>query len=169
MIIKKIYFRWRLKQIEKQFPFQPYKLNRKLCVALLTELNVVKFSKYDPHIGLSTNLKVRYTNIDDYVIKMKSAIRWLRLKNMIQPTWETGVTEVAISLDRFLVSSNGYYTDKQKSVDNFKHTALRLCELMVESDTAEFGLHEHNARMTTMMFSNIIEVTKVLINTSNKF
>ena len=74
-----------------------------------------------------------------------------------------------ISVDRFLLSSTGYYIDNEREIAQLKNNVLELCALMIVSDTATHGLDEHNLRMLTKLFIDIKEIgTKLLEVSVNK-
>ena len=138
-----------------------YKINRKECIALLTLLDVAKFIDYNPYNGISVTISVRYYNIEILTDKLISTNYLLRKGSALPLDWDN-VIEKSITLDRFFIS-NDTYLDITKSVIKFKKQALLLCELMKDSDTEEFGIHDHNRRMLTNIFNNIIKITISLI------
>lgn len=142
-----------------------YKPNRQLCENLFTELHPHLYENYTPSTGLSVFISVYYENIESYTQKLKELSRQLMTDKPIAPDWG-GQSETSISVDRFLTTSDGFYTDVQKALVDFKEAGLQLCALMRESDTAAYGLHEHNLRMLTKLFINLRAVLVQLIEVS---
>jgi hypothetical protein len=160
---KKLFDKWNTKRILKSKKTSLYKADRKLCEELLMKLDISNFSKYTPNIGLSIYINTRYNTIEDYTNKIKQINLYLKQGVIINPTHDNG-NEILISLDRFLISSDGFYLDVKKALLDFKNNALELCKLMEESDIAEYGIHENNLRMLTKIIINIREVTSILIS-----
>jgi hypothetical protein len=140
--------------------------NRRLLVMLLNELRPEAFSNYRPTTGLTESLNVRYSDIGNYIEKIVLTNAILRKKEGLPNTWDTG-KENETTLDKWLVA-DGYYVDVVMAISDFKNNALMMCELMADSDTAQYGVPEHNLRMLTKMFVNATHVTKKLIEISLK-
>lgn len=141
------------------------KPNRQHCEDLLKELSVERFKQYQPSVGLGVSIRTRYPNIESFTQKLKETTRLIREEKMIPVDWVAS-EELVIPVDRFMTSSDGYYLDVAEAVAHFKAQGMKLCEEMKDSDTATFGLAEHNLRMLTKLFINLRDVTTTLIETS---
>jgi len=150
------------KEIIKESPFAP---NRKLCETLLKELNSNKLTNYSVSVGLSITIQPLYPDIETYIKKLKEAVVIIKYDKKIPREW--GIAESrSMTLDHFLITSDGYYVDVPKAVEIFKEAGIKLCEIMEESDTAQYGVPEYNLRMLTNLFINLREITKKLIEVS---
>jgi hypothetical protein len=139
--------------------------NRKLCLEVALALDVTKYKNYNPINGLSVLITTKYLDIESYTKKVKLTSLVLRENKMIPTSWDN-VSTNTITLDRFLISSDGYYLDIEKAITKFKLACIELCTLLMDSDTAIYGIHEHNLRMLTMMLINIRGVLNTLIDAS---
>lgn len=166
MWFKRLFHKWKLRRLLNRKILQ-HKPDRLLCKQLLTELNASSFKIYSPSLGVGILIQTRYNDIETYSAKLKSTSRLLKQGSLIPNNWDI-VNEQTISLDRFLISSDGYYLDIQKAISDFKTNGLEFCNLMEDSDTAQYGLPEHNLRMTTNLIINLTLVTKKLIESTIK-
>lgn len=169
MWLKRIisYLRYRkIKQSATHIPIN--KPSRALCEELLNQLDVELFANtYRPNRGMSVAISVPYKSIEAYVSALKEFNYLIKNEYPISPDWNANDVEYHTTLDRFLSSSkDGYYLDLERILGKFKHEALLLCQLMKESDTATYGLHEHNLRMLTKLFINMRSLLTQLVDVS---
>jgi hypothetical protein len=167
MWFKKLIALIRYKFILKKFSnVSAVKPERKFCEKLFNELNVDLFIFYKNANGSMVQLETYFPNIDQYTKKIAEIIQQLRQEKAITPEWyDRG--EGNISLDRFLVSEDGYYfSNLSYELVRFKQNVLTLCQLMEKSDTETYGLYEHNLRMLTKLFINLRNIAMVMINVS---
>ena len=143
------------------------KPNRLLCEELFDQLSVDAFGSYNTHTGLETTLIVPYPNIEQYTNKLKEIVLLLEQKRIIS-TEQFNTLKTELSVDKFLISDDGFYINIELAILNFKNIGLKLCQLMKESDTATYGYYEHSFRMLTNIFVNIRIVTTLLISVSLK-
>ena len=136
--------------------------NRQLCENLLNELDEKRFESYNVALGLSLTVVTLYADVESYTKGLIDIVRLIKNDRPIRPTW-IDLRHSTASVDRFLVSADGYYINTATAIDNFKKVGLELCFLMKESDTATYGIHEHNLRMLTRLFINLRHVTNMLI------
>lgn len=156
----------RYQQILKESSLLSDKLpQRKLCIALLNELSEEHFFSYKPTNGKSVRNDFLYPSIDLYSRKMKEFTRYIKEEKAIPPDWYTELITQQ-SVDQFLSSSDGYYVDVPKAITQFRQAGLQLCEALKESDTATYGIYEHNLRILTKLFVNLRHIAKDLINIS---
>lgn len=139
--------------------------SRKLCEALFTELSPAQFKEYEPYVGGSHAMSPLYPGIELYTAKMKELTRLVKQDRTIPPDWNDAVMLDTV-VDRFFVSTDGYYLDIIKAVTDYKEAGLQLCIAMTPSDTETYGVHEHNLRMLTKLFVNMRHTTTALINVS---
>ena len=138
---------------------------RKLCEDLLKELSAERFKHYNPPSGLSVTTATMYANIETYTKGIVEVTKLVKQDKVIRPTW-IDIKHTILSVDRFLVSEDGYYVNAREAVDNFKKAGLELCAVMEQSDVATYGLYEHNLRMLTKLFINLRYTTIALIEVS---
>jgi hypothetical protein len=134
---------------------QPSK--RVQCSEQLRRLTSERFIHYRPASGLGVQLKVCYPNVDVYAQKLREAALVVQEEKAISPA-EVAEPSHATTVDRFLTSADGFYLDIPQAVERFKTNALHLCEAMEASDYVTHGLPEHNLRMLTKLFSNLLVV-----------
>jgi len=169
MWFKRLLNEWKYKRLSKKMiNLSPNNPNRKFTEDLLSNLSVDYFLDYSPVRGLSTFVDTRYGNIDLLNNKIKEAIRLIKGGTPIPTNF--GIDEIStVSIDRFLISSDGYYIDIYVAINDLVKYGLNLCKLMEDSDTVDHGIQNHNLRMLTKLFINIREiVTKLTEITFNK-
>lgn len=142
-----------------------YVSNRKMCEELLHELSVEHFSSYMPSNGLCISIATHYSNIEQYTQKLVEFAKYIERERIIQADWVL-VQETVLSIDRFLISSDGYYLDVVKAILDFKTAGLQLCMFMERSDVELSGYYEHSLRMLTKLLINLRLVTTKLIEAS---
>ncbi|EKD22614.1 MAG: hypothetical protein ACD_84C00038G0011 [uncultured bacterium] len=159
VLLDKALLRMRLKyQLFKQKnPKYANRTTRKICEEYLGLLSPSIFNAYKPPNGLITFVRTPYKNLGEFTKKLIATNLLLKQSSIITPDWDNGAYR-NITVDRFLITSEGFYADNVKAIADFKQAGLELCKLMVESDTAEFGKDEHNSRMLTKLFINLLEV-----------
>ena len=146
----------RLKDVENE---------RQRALALLNELTPAQFSLYEVSHGMAATIAVPDSDIDTYIERIKRLQRQLVSNRLLQPddfNWSLKST----TLDRFFVSTTGFYQDTEKAVERLKKAATGLCEVAAKTDQAEFGVDEHNRRLLTKLFINVQSVSKALIEVS---
>ena len=141
------------------------KPTRALCEELLLALRPELFTPYNAAAALALRVSMPCTSIDAYTQKLKDAAMLVRQGKPIDPLWAVQ-EDVQLSVDRFLVSEDGYYVNAEKEIAAFKVAALRLCVLMQRSDSEGAGLFEHNLRVLTKLFISIRGFTAALIEIS---
>ena len=163
MWLNKLFYKWKIGRIIKQVntTIMPYALNRKECLVLLQALNINNLNSYTPILGISILITVRYPDIDVYSDMLTIAIRTIKKGKALPVKWDLS-TERTISLDRFLISE-GHYVDIVSTVKKFKELSIELCNIMENSDDAEYGLDEHNKRMLIPFLNSVRLITTELI------
>ncbi|MNU19601.1 hypothetical protein D3C71_78320 [compost metagenome] len=139
---------------------------RMLCVDELRRLTPERFIHYRPVDGLGVRLDVCYTSVDVYCQALRDFSVQIQEERAVSPT-QVVEPSSSVSLDRFLISSDGYYLEPVSSIAMFKERALHLCDTMESSDYVEAGLAEHNARMLTKLFTNMLALTTCLNEVSH--
>jgi len=134
---------------------------RMLCVEELRRLTPEWFLYYRPEAGLGVYVKVCYPNIDAYAQALREFADLIKEERPISPT-QVKEADTVLTLDRFLTSADGFYLDVVAAVAKYKACALHLCEALEAGDYAEHGLPEHNLRMLTKLFSNVLTLTSQL-------
>lgn len=145
--------------------FSRHRPNRRLCEDLLNELRSEQFAQYRAVHGLGVQVVVPCATLDQWLKRLREAIRFIQQGAMIPPTW-VDEEKHQLSLDRFLTSEDGYYLNIEQLIRKYKDTGLQLCHLMAAADTATVGLPEHNLRMLTKTFITMRELTSILIEVS---
>lgn len=135
---------------------------RKYCEELLKLINASAFKRYDPQKIGTINLRSLYPNIDAFTLKINDT-NALILQGVKVPNKWISTDLQRVSFDSFLCSKENYYLDPLKEIEKFKIAALRLCELMAESDSAKYGIYEHDLRILGRMFLNIREISISII------
>lgn len=171
MWLKKIFLKWKIDKLDLNSAGNKtlkYKPNRQLCEEIFNKLDPGLFKNYNPSAGLSSFINVTYITIGEYNTKIKETNNLLKQDLAVASSWiKRDIT--LISVDRFLLSSTGYYIDNEREIAQLKNNVLELCALMIVSDTATHGLDEHNLRMLTKLFIDIKEIgTKLLEVSVNK-
>ena len=163
MWLNKLFYKWKIGRIIKQVntTIMSYALNRKECLVLLQALNINNLNSYTPILGISILITVRYPDIDVYSDMLTIAIRTIKKGKALPVKWDLS-TERTISLDRFLISE-GHYVDIVSTVKKFKELSIELCNIMENSDDAEYGLDEHNKRMLIPFLNSVRLITTELI------
>ncbi len=128
---------------------------RMLCVEQLRRLTPERFMHYRPASGLGVKLSVSYPNIDVYAQSLRELALLVESDRAVSPT-QVKEAEHSVTLDRFLTSADGFYLDVVSAVSKFKAHALHLCEALEAGDYESAGLAEHNTRMLTKLFSNVL-------------
>ncbi|WP_144106720.1 hypothetical protein [Paraburkholderia sp. BCC1886] len=149
-------------EAQEQSNFQP---NRKLLENLLLHLDVGLFEDYRHSYGAGRAISTLFPKIDLYnaeLLKLKAAVA---RESILGHQWSTIDTQ-QVPLSQFFTSHDGFYLDVPKELITFKENALILCRLMQSSDTADFGLHEHNLRMLTKLLVNLRQIAVALIDLS---
>jgi hypothetical protein len=141
--------------------------NRLICLGVLNELDVSRFVNYKPEDGLNIYIKPLYPGIGNYAIKLKE-INLMIKQGTIIPSNIIISNVRNISLDSFLVNTDGFYVDINSTIFEFRKQAITLCNLMEDSDTAETGIHAHNARILTKLFNDILLITSKLVEVTIK-
>jgi hypothetical protein len=151
------------KDVSQLTEYQP---SRQLCEKLFMQLNPVHFLEYEPFLGISCTITPLYSNIEIYTLKLKEFTRLVKQERPISPDWNADIIAVDTNMDRFFISTDGYYLDLVKSVSIFKEAGLQLCTTMNASDIETHGVQEHNLRILTKLFVNMRHTTTALINVS---
>lgn len=144
-----------------------HKPNRQLCQSLLEGLETDNFKHYLPIDGLLNIVCVHYNNIELYTKKLKEVTRDIK-QNKLTLTDLSIINESTLSIDRFFISSNGYYVDPVRAVNNFKEAGLAFCLCLETTDTEHTGYSDYSLRMCTKLLINLKEVTIKLNNVSLK-
>lgn len=142
-----------------------HKPGRQICEELFSQLDPKQFKGYNPYYGMGVKFYPLYPNIDSYTNKLKELNRLIKQEKPIPPDWNDSV-ENEVSVDRFMISSDGFYTDILQSVSQFQEAGYNLCLSLKESDTEQFGMQEHNLRVLTKLFVNMRSTATILINVS---
>lgn len=163
MRLIEFYKKWKIRKLLVMYDknFDNHAFNRSKCVDILNLLDVDRLNKYDPSIGAAISITSRYWDIYTYIKKINTTIVMLRREKIIPINWDD-VVERNLTLDRFFIL-DGYYCDVKKSVLEFKTCSLELCELLENSDGAEYGVNEHNRRMLTKIVNNICLIAIKLV------
>jgi len=141
------------------------KPNRQVCEDLFVQLEAKHFKAYHPHTGMSVKFTPLYPTIDSYTSKLRELHRLVKQDKAIPPDWNDGAN-IEVSVDRFMISSDGFYLDITQAVSDFKDAGYQLCISMKDSDTESHGVQEHNLRMLTKLFINLRPTVLTLINVS---
>jgi hypothetical protein len=166
MLLKKLYRALRYQYLAHKFDgLSPLKPNRAACEITINELQSSFFQSYAPVIGASTFLHTYFPTIDAYTLALKELARQVKEERAIQPDWLTTPSQT-VSVDRFLISGDGFYQDPVRAIEEFRQAGINLCQSMKESDTEEVGVYEHNLRMLTKLFINLRLVAWDLIKVS---
>ena len=128
---------------------------RMQCAEQLRRLTPERFIHYRPASGLGVKLSVCYPNIDVYARHLREIALLVESGGAVSPTQVKDADHV-LTLDRFLTSADGYYLEVVPVVTQFKAHALHLCEALEAADYTTHGLPEHNLRMLTKLFSNVL-------------
>lgn len=144
---------------------ESHKPERKLCVELLQQLNVQQFALYQSSVGMEATVVPHFPNIEDYTTTLKEITKAIKAGRHIL-TERIKPSEARLTVDRFLVSNDGFYLDVEKAVGRFKEAALGLCTAMEPSDTEDSGYYEHHLRVLTKLFINLRQTTSGLIEVS---
>lgn len=155
-------YRQTLKKVERSRELEN---ERQRTITLLQEVSPVQFSLYEVSRGVATNVTVPDRDIDTYIERIKRIQRQLHNNRMLQAedfSWSLNT----VTLDRFFVSTTGFYQDPEKAVARLKTAALGMCEIAAKTDQAEFGVDEHNRRLLTKLFLNVQALAKTLIEVS---
>jgi hypothetical protein len=166
MFFWKWYLKYRYNKTLKQAERSRESENeRQRATTILNEITTAQFSLYEVSSGMATVIKVPDGDIDTYIERIKRIHRQLVADRTLQAedfSWSLK----AVSLDRFFISSEGFYQDTELAVTRLKEAALNLCAAAVKTDEAEYGVHEHNRRLLTKLFINVQTVSKALIEVS---
>lgn len=156
--------RWRMKQVKRASAgASDQRPERALCEQLLLLLPVQQYLHYSASAGLSVYTGSMYANVEVYSKKLREVYAVVKQEKVIDPA-VVAAEEVTMSVDRFLVSADGYYTNPVTAVANFRAAALQLCKAMRPADDQQFGVYEHNLRVLTRLFINLRFVTIDLID-----
>lgn len=142
-----------------------HKPDRKLCAQLLMLLEPQQFEHYRAAMGQATTVSVLYAPIERYTQRLRETAAQVQQGKPIEAGW-IAFEETTISIDRFLVSADGYYMLPAAAVANFKGAATRLCQLLEPADSETAGLYEHNLRVLTRLFVNLRVLTLALLEVS---
>lgn len=166
MFFWKWYLKYRynktLKQAERS---RETENERQRTTTLLNEITTAQFSLYEVSSGMATVIKVPDGDIDTYIERIKNTHRQLVGNRTLQAEDFSWALQT-VTLDRFFVSSRGFYQDTERAVERLKQAALNLCEAATKTDDAEYGTLEHNRRLLTKLFINVQDVSKALIEVS---
>lgn len=138
---------------------------RVLAAKMLAEIDSTRFGDYHSSSGESTPLSAPDKCMDDYIERIKSVTKIVQ-KEAALPSIDISPEMKELTVDSFLVSADGYYLDAEKAIERFKQAGLNLCQAMEPSDTAEYGVYEHNRRIASKLFTNIREVAKTMVEVS---
>lgn len=133
---------------------------RKLCEETLLSLDTDEIN-YSVSDGKQVLVSVRYTTIEEYIHRLKEAQVAIKRSQPIPPEWFSH-TETTLSVDRFMISTDGYYIDIPSAIREFKKEALNLCQLLEAADTERVGLYEHCARVLMPLFINVTSIIKAI-------
>lgn len=144
---------------------ESHKPERKLCEELVQSLNVPAFALYQSSEGMEVFIIPHFKNIEEYTTVLKEITRAIKLErhvliDRIKPS------ETRLTIDRFLISNDGFYLDVEKAVGRFKEAALGFCKAMEPSDTEDSGYYEYNLRVLTKLFINLRITMSSLVEVS---
>lgn len=140
---------------------------RFICEKLLAMLDPQRFARYRADIGAGVRIHVFARNVEQYADLLRRASAEVIKEAPMNPaSWGSYAGESNIPVDRFLVSSDGYYIDYPKAIAAFRNAGLQLCQALEPSDEAEYGVYEHNLRVLTKLLQNLREVTAALLDVS---
>lgn len=142
-------------------PISRFTPNRQLCSDLLVRLKSENFASYDPVVASTTNIVVLFPNIEAYTEYLVRLLTYLKQEKYIN-SMDVFAEERTTTVEKFIISNDGYYLNAEKAVARFKETALQLCEAMEPADTEEYGYFESAMRMLTDTFINLREVAEKL-------
>lgn len=166
MWLSKFIARRRLKHLtQKHATLSPLQPNRRAVAELLVELMPEYFHDYEPIKGRA-RIEPLYPSIEIYAEKIKELCKTIKENRPIPPDWLDKANPQPMFVDQFFYSADGYYTSVGVSVGKFKLAGLELCKLMITSDTATYGVQEHNLRMLTKLFINLRVVSQRLVEVS---
>lgn len=157
---------WRFRQAQMAMKtISNHKPERRLCESLLYTLQPRNFERYKPSAGLAVQIAPLYPNVDSYTKHLKDIANLAVQEKPIDAALLSSET-ISVSVDRFLVTADGFYTPPVRAIENFQIAGLRLCNAMMRADTDEAGIYEHNLRVLTKLLINLRLVTFKLIEVS---
>lgn len=141
---------------------------RHITLELLQQLIPESFVAYQVYTGAATRMQALARNIEAYTILLKAAYTEVANERaMTDPKW-AALTPHELSVDRFLVTEDGYYVDQIKAVQAFRSAGIDLCNALAPADQASSGVYEHNLRSLTKLLVNLRAVAVALLQVSQE-
>lgn len=129
--------------------------------SLLNDIQPENYSRYVPGDGLWKDIEVPWDNIEIYIRKVRYASHLVEKQKEIPKDWyPESITE--LSIDRFLLTSEGKYLDRVSTIDDFKNAGLSLCKGLAPCDTDQFGPLSHYYRTLLRLLLNLKTLAKAL-------
>lgn len=166
MNIKRFYLRFLHRRLNKKVQNPPATSTaREFCAEVLRSLNTDQFAMYHPGQALGQSVKAPYARLDELTIVLRSFNSNIRLNHTLRvPDFESMIREVPV--EKFFITTGGYYQDVEQAIIRFKKEVLELCEQLEPTDEAEYGLAEWRRRVFEKLFVNLTELTNKLIEVS---
>ena len=139
--------------------------NRKMLLELILLFNTDIYFKYNPNLSNGIIINSRYPNIETLNNALKEINRLITNGEIISKDIDN-VEIINKTIDLFLTTKDGFYCNPIKELIQFKDNVIEICELMEDSDTAEYGLANHNLRMLTKTFITLKEITTKFLELS---
>jgi hypothetical protein len=167
VLLKKLKLEWKYDVGRNLIKKLRSKLNdRELLLCLANDLVPEMFVQYNYSIGSSTQVKVLYQNIENYIEQYKYYNNVLRQQSYFKPIHLIEIKESMISLNNLFISKDGYYINPYQGISELRTQVITLCTLMASSDDIETGPSGHNNRILKKHFINLQDLFLVLIDLS---
>lgn len=175
---RKYLLRNRLKHLLKRYSGDIARVaNREKCELLMREIPVEYFKQYNVKKGTERTIQTGVKNLDAYVRLLKKAQAVIRTEQYFSGVWYTdSLTEYesngsapaayvveAITIDRLLVSANGYYSDPYTVISEFQSVGHQICLLLRQADAQQVGYYETTVRMLNKLFLDMAIIAIGLI------
>jgi hypothetical protein len=141
----------------------PTNPSRALTEQLLQLLDPTDFASSNPDAAQAVFMQSLKPTAEQYSEFVSRCCALIQDERAIPASWITeNDTSVYISVDRFLISPDGYYVDQQSAVVKLREQGLRLLGALAAADNESVGTPAHNLRLLTKVLANLRAVTVAL-------
>jgi len=162
-VFQKLLIRYKLWKYNK-IRLDPYAFNRKQCEEITTLIYPVWFRNISSGSVMPVEILTNFKDLNECVNKLDFIIKVIH-NGEIVPAKLVGEEYKILPLNQIL-TVDGFYTDVEYLVFNYREKTLRLCKLLEGCDSAEVGLAEHNKRILTKLITNLYNLSNEIVKVS---
>lgn len=114
--------------------------------------------QYHNRDGVQIQFSTLAPTIETYIRILKETNVKLQIPAPITHGTFNEYLALDVNLETFMISEEKYYINVFNAIRQMRTEVLKLCELMVPSETEESGVFEHNKRSLSPLYKNLLIV-----------